>query len=155
MLLKMRGSGRLRGRSIWPVFLLKGRQNVEAFSSWLWQPGSHVCVALMPEIFSPTRFPLLSSPLHGICSPSALQLGWVGQELPCCVVALCRMSCMLQAACTGQTPKSTSVTDCFCRPCSVVLPLPTPAFTSAAQSEQFLGQRLFLTMWIQCCVNRG
>lgn len=72
----MRGSGRLRGRSIWPVFLLKGRQNVEAFSSWLWQPGSHVCVALMPEIFSPTRFPLL--PAHCMASVPHQPFSWAG-----------------------------------------------------------------------------
>lgn len=116
-----------------------------------------ICLALIPETLHPTQF-LLSL----VCRVASVvhrpfSLGWLGQWAfllwhgSVHNVLHTSGSGGTSSSGAGQTAKpALLLAVCVVPGLSLFL---SPAFVSAAQAEKFFGQRLILTMFIQCCVN--
>lgn len=174
----MRGSGRLCGRSIWPVFLLKGRQNVEAFSSWL--SGSQEATFVLRWCLRSCIPPIsLCSPAHCMASVLHQPFGWAGwvRSFPAAwwLCAEC-LACFRQRA-LGKPPNpplslTASVVPALSFFLSPPLLLPqqhrpssslsrgcfSPRGFSAAWTETEVGQHLWVSLWIlmvpEACSDR-
>lgn len=95
---------------------------------------------LMSENLYPIYF--LLSPAH--CMAFDLHQPFVWSEGICepphHSVALCRMSCVLQEACPGQTPSPTLLLAASIIPHLLLFLSPSLLFVSAEQTEQLFGQ---------------
>lgn len=124
-----------------------------------WLSGSQECLFVLHCCLKPCIPPnsssLWSAAWHLLSvSPS---VGWLGQ----CAFLLWHGSLHNILHTSGSADQQlrswanskSSSAGRICCPWSVALPLPSPAFVSAAQAEKFFGQRLILTTFIRYCVN--